>query len=142
MANMHSGSSHLLVKSGFNTAITATSNNGTITDTKGYTRALCIFYSSPSGAGTTSDCKLAHDSDSAMGSATDYANSFAQVTTAGGAKLQVMDVNLEGPNVERYIRLIHTGAGASAAGVATGVIILFRGRRISPTQENTVVTNS
>jgi hypothetical protein len=29
---------------------------------------------------------------------------------------------------KRYIRLVHTGAGGSAAGQAVGIIILHRGR--------------
>lgn len=139
--NVHTPSEHILAKSSFNLTITAAAVNGTTVDTKGWTRAFILFYSTPSGAGTTSDCKVQMDSDSGMGSPTDISGAaFAQATTAGGASMQVMNLDVENGNVERYIRLVHTGAGASAAGVATGVIFLLRGRRIAPTQEETVIS--
>lgn len=140
MANIHTISKRALVKRSINTAITAAANNGTGIDCAGFDRALVIFDSAPSGAGTTSDCKLQESSDN--GSTDAYADvtsaTFAQVTTAGGAKVQVMDVDLT--KRERYIRPVHTGAGASAAGQAFVCVVLMRGRHLPPTQDNTVVS--
>jgi hypothetical protein len=81
------------------------------------------------------------DSDSAMGSPTTITGAnFATVTEGVDAPaLQVMNIDLENSNVERYIRMVHTGSVA-ANGPVAGVIILLRGRRKAPTQENTVVS--
>lgn len=109
-------------------------------DTLGYRRALALFHSKPTGSGTTSDCKLQESSDDGSGDA--YADvtgaTFAQVTTAGGEKIQVMEIDLA--KRERYLKLIHTGAGGSAAGAAEGCILLFRGAQEPPTQAATVVS--
>jgi hypothetical protein len=135
--NIHSPSATQLAKRGFNTAITAASNNGAGVDCQGFERALAIFDSVPSGAGTTSDCKLQESSDNSSFSDVTSA-AFAQATTVGGAKIQVMDINLS--KRLRYLRLVHTGAGASAAGVAFGAIILENPRYSPVSQDNTVVS--
>lgn len=125
--NVHQLSSVAQLKANFITAITAAGNNGATVDTQGYERATALFYSAPSGAGTTSDCKL---QDGAASNASDMADvataTFTQNTTVGGAKLAAMEINLA--IRKRYIRLVHTGAGGSAAGQAVGIIILHRGR--------------
>lgn len=125
--NNHQLSSVALFKAAFNTAITAAANNGATVDTLGFDRATAVFYSTPSGTGTTSDCKL---QDGAASNASDMADvsgaTFAQATTVGGAIVETMEINLA--IRKRYIRLVHTGAGGSAAGVASGIIILHRAR--------------
>lgn len=138
---IHKPSEHMLVKSNILVDLTIASNNGAIVDTKGYTRAMAIFYTNPTGTGGTSDCKLQMDSDSAMGSPTDVPSAdFATITEGVDAPaLQVMDIDLENSNIERYIRLVHTGAVA-ANGPVAGVIVLLRGRRLAPTQEETVIS--
>lgn len=137
MANIHRPSEHLLVKASVLTAITATTNNGTGVDTLGYTRALAVFNSAPSGAGTTSDCKLQESADNAAW--VDVAGAaFAQVTTAGGTKIETLNVDLS--KRLRYLRLVHTGAGASAAGVACGQLHLFNPRLAAPTQDVAAVS--
>ncbi len=138
MSNIHSLSAHALVKPCFQNAITAASNNGAAIDTLGYENGTAIFYSSPSGSGTTSDCKLQECATSGGTYADVTSATFAQVTTAGGAQIQVMDINLE--KRLRYLRLVHTGAGGSAAGQASGVLVLSGARNAPPTQNNTVVT--
>lgn len=136
--NIHTMSENAKVASGFVLTITAAAVNGSAVDCKGYTRAMAIFTSTPSGAGTTSDCKLQEDDNSGFTSAADVSGgTFAQVTTAGGHSLQVMNIDLE--KRERYLRLVHTGVGASAAGAAAGVIVLFRGRR-TQAQEATAIS--
>lgn len=138
--NRHTLDESTLVKSGLNTAITAASNNGDTIDTLGFTRALVVFDSAPSGAGTTSDCKIQEDTDSGMGSPSDITGAdFAQVTTAGGQQVQVMSIDLENGNRERYLRAVHTGAGASAAGQAFVTWLLYRHRHGPLSQDNTVV---
>lgn len=140
MSNIHTPSDHVLENHSFSVAITAATTNGTGIDTRGYEKALAIFRSAPSGTGTTSDCKVQESSDD--GSSDSYADvtsaAFAQVTTAGGAKIQVMNINLS--KRERYLRLVHTGAGGSAAGQAYGLILLFNSRSAPPTHTSTVVT--
>lgn len=134
--NMHSLSSHLLAKVGLITAITAASNNGTGTDCLGFRRAMALFYSAPSGAGTTSDCKLQESADNSTFADVTSAT-FAQVTTAGGTKIAVMDIDLA--KRKRYLRLVHTGAGGSAAGVAAGIIQLYGESYNAPTPDVAVV---
>jgi len=138
---IHSPSEHMLVKSNILVDLTVASNNGATVDTKGYTRAMAIFYTNPTGTNGTSDCKLQMDSDSGMGSPTDVTGgAFATITEGVDAPgLQVMDIDLENSGIERYIRLVHTGAVA-ANGPVAGIIILMRGRRKAPTQELTVVS--
>lgn len=136
----HTISKHALVKHSFIVAITAATVNGTGIDTTGYDRALAIFDSAPSGAGTTSDCKVQESSDNGSGDA--FADvtgaTFAQITTAGGQKIETMDIDLS--KRERWLRLVHAGAGASAAGQACGILILSRGRHLPPTQDVTPVS--
>lgn len=136
MANIHRPSQHVLSKQTVIVPITAAANNGTGVDTLGYRRAQAIFVSAPSGGGTTSDCKLQDSADN--GSFADVASAaFTQVTTAGGTQIQVMDIDLA--KRRRYLRLVHTGAGGSAAGAAAGVIQLFDPEYYPPTQDNTAV---
>lgn len=139
MSNIHTPADHTLEKHQFSVAITAATTNATGFSTKGFEKALAIFYAAPSGTGTTADCKLQESSDDAAADA--YADvsggAFAQVTTAGGAKLQVMNINLS--KREEYLRLTHTGAGGSAAGQAYALIILFNGRLVPPTHTQTVI---
>ena len=136
----HQLSAEVLFKAGFCVPITAASNNGAGIDCLGYRRACAIFHSKPTGTGTTSDCKLQESSDD--GSSDAYADvtsaTFTQVTTAGGEKCAVMEIDLA--KRERYLRLVHTGAGGSAAGAAAGHILLFRGGQTAPTQDVTVVS--
>ena len=136
MSNVHRLSENVLLKGDFNVAITAAATNGTGIDTQGYRRAAAIFYSVPSGSGTTSDCKLQDSADNST-----YADvtsaAFTQATTAGGAEWQFLDIDLAKRN--RYVRLVHTGAGASAAGVATGAFLLYEPWNAAPTQDTAAV---
>jgi hypothetical protein len=135
--NIHTPADSQLVKPSVITAITAAANNGTGVDTQGFEKALAIFHSAPSGSGTTSDCKLQESADNS--SFADVATAtFAQVTTAGGAQLQVMNINLA--KRKRYLRLVHTGAGGSAAGQAEACFVLVNPRYAPVSQDNAVVT--
>ncbi len=125
MQNLHTPSEQIKTAPGFAAAITAATTNGASVDCQGFETGKAIFNSAPSGAGTTSDCKLQESADNAAW--TDVpSGAFAQATTAGGAKTQVMNIKLA--NRKRYLRLVHTGAGGSAAGVAYGLIELYNSR--------------
>lgn len=130
----HNLSKNAVVKDCFATAITAAANNGAVIDTAGFDRVMFIFDSKPSGSGTTSDCKL---QDGAASDGSDQADvtgaTFTPVTTAGGAKCAALDVKLS--KRQRYLRLVHTGAGGSAAGVAAAVGILYRGSKAPVSQD-------
>ena len=136
MSNIHRLSEHMLLKGDFEVAITAAATNGTGIDTLGYRRACAIFYSTPSGSGTTSDCKLQDSSDNSTFADVSSA-SFTQATTAGGAQWQLMAIDLAKRN--RYLRLVHTGAGASAGGQAAGAILLFEAWDAAPTQDTAAI---
>lgn len=121
--NFHTFSDSFLADAEVITAITAAANNGAGVDTQGYRRAVAIFVTSPSGTGTTSDCKLQESSVSVSASMADVATAtFTQGTTVGGLSIQFMNIDLA--KRKRFLRLVHTGAGGSAAGVAAGVILL------------------
>lgn len=137
MSNIHTPSDHVLSKHSFSLAITAASTNGTGVDTRGFEKAAAIFYAAPSGAGTTSDCKLQESDDNSSFSDVSSAT-FTQVTTAGGAKMATMNINLS--KRKRYLRLVHTGAGGSAAGQAYGLIELYNARNAAVSQDVTPVT--
>lgn len=125
MNNLHTPSEQVKTTPGFALAITAATANGTSTDCQGFETGKAIFHSAPSGSGTTSNCKLQEsDDDSTFADVPSAA--FAQVTTAGGTKTQVMDIKLS--NRKRYLRLVHTGAGGSAAGQTYGLIELYNAR--------------
>lgn len=113
--------------------ITAATVNGTSVDAQGHETAFAWFNSNPSGAGTTSDCKLQESADNANWVDVEDA-AFTQVTTAGGAKLYTMNIKLA--HRLRYLRLVHTGAGGSAAGAAAGGIDLLNARYNPVTQLN------
>src|SRR4051794_5840090 len=94
----------------FCVAVTAASTNGASADCLGYRRAVAVFHAKPTGAGTTADCKLQESNDDA---ATDpYGDvasaTFTQITTAGGEKIQVLEVDLA--KRKRWLRLVFTGA--------------------------------
>jgi hypothetical protein len=135
--NIHTPSDSVLTKRSVLTAITAAANNGAGVDCLGFERAEAIFDSAPSGTGTTSDCKLQDSADNSSFADVTGAT-FAQATTVGGAKIQVMNINLS--KRRRYLRLVHTGAGGSAAGVAFGGFNLFNPRNAPVAQDNAVVT--
>lgn len=135
--NIHTPSQSIKKVIGFCLAITAAATNGASTDVQGFEDAFAWFYSAPSGAGTTSDCKLQESADNASWS--DVAGAtFTQVTTAGGAKFYVMDIKLS--KRARYLRLVHTGAGGAAAGQASGGIDLLNARYNPVSQANTAVS--
>lgn len=140
MANIHTPSKHVLVKPVLNTAITAAANDGAGVDCRGYTRAMAIFHTKPAGAGTTSNCKLQQSSDNGVGDAfADVATAaFAEVATADGETLQVMNIDLS--KRERYLRFVHTGAGAAAAGQETVSLLLFNAWNAPPTQDETAIS--
>lgn len=135
---IHRPSENVLVKKDFLTAITAASNTGTAIDCLGYQRAMAIFDTAPTGSGTTSDCKLQECATSG-GSFVDVTGAtFTQATTVGGATVQVMDIDLS--KRLRYLKLVHTGAGGSAAGNAAGLFILFEPTNLPPTQDVAAIT--
>ena len=120
----------------FCVVIAAAITNGASTDCQGSETAFAWFYGAPTGAGTTSDCKLQESSDNA--SWTDVTGgAFTQATTAGGAKLYTMNIKLA--KRQRYLRLVHTGAGGSAAGVAAGGIDLLNNRYNPVSQSNPAI---
>lgn len=133
MANIHTPSQNVATVHGLAGAITAATTNGASTDCLGYENAKAIVYSAPSGAGTTSDFKIQESADASSWSDV-TGGAFTQITTAGGAKLFVMDIKLN--NRQRYLRIVHTGAGASAAGTFYGVMELFNARTRPVPQAN------
>lgn len=125
MSNLHTPSEQIKTAPGFSAPVTAAAVNGASVDCQGFENAKAIFHSAPAGVGTTSDCKLQEsDDNAAFADVPDAA--FAQATTAGGAKIQVMNIKLS--NRKRYLRLVHTGAGGAAAGTAYGLIELYNAR--------------
>lgn len=124
MATWHTLGDNIQADDEVITAITAAANNGSGIDTFGFRRAVAIFFSTPTGSGTTSDCKLQESSVGVSSSMADCspAVAFTQATTVGGKQIQILDIDLA--KHKRYLRLVHTGAGGSAAGVAAGVILL------------------
>lgn len=106
-------------------AIIVAAVNGAALDALGYENAFAWFYSSPSGVGTTSDCKLQESDDNAAWCDVPNAT-FTQATTLGGAKLFTMDIKLE--KRLRSLQLVLTGAGGAAAGNASGGIDLLNAR--------------
>lgn len=135
--NLHTPSEQVKTAPGFAAAITAAATNGASVDCQGFETGKAIFNSAPTGAGTTSDCKLQESDDNAAWADVPSA-SFAQATTAGGAKIQVMNIKLS--NRKRYLRLVHTGAGGSAAGQTYGLIELYNARYNPVQQTNPAIS--
>lgn len=132
--NIHTLSDRVNVQRGFNTPITAATVNGTGVDTSGYEVALAILDTTPSGAGTTSDTKLQESDDNSTW--VDVAGGvFTQSTTTA---LKLMNIQLS--KRKRYLRLVHTGTGAAAAGNAAAVLVLGNARYNPTTQLNNAVT--
>ena len=125
MNNIHTPSEHIKKALVIALAITAATTNSSSVDAQGHETGFAWFYANPSGVGTTSDCKLQESSDNANWVDVENA-AFTQVTTAGGAKTFTMNINLA--HRMRYLRLVHTGAGGSAAGTASGGIDLLNAR--------------
>lgn len=134
--NIHTPSDHLKQVHSLSAAITAATTNGASADCLGFEDALVTVYGAPSGGGTTSDFKVqGSDDNSAWSDITGAA--FTQITTAGGAKSYVGNVKCS--KNQRYIRVVHTGAGGSAAGQAYAIITLLNARRGPVAQTNAAV---
>lgn len=125
MTNIHTPSEHIKKALVIALAITAAATNSSSVDAQGHETAFAWFYANPSGVGTTSDLKLQESADNANWVDVE-SGAFSQVTTAGGAKLFTMNINLA--HRMRYLRLVHTGAGGAAAGAAAGGIDLMNAR--------------
>lgn len=135
---LHRLSENSQVVANFSIAITAATTNGTAVDTQGFREASAVFYSIPSGSGTTSNCKLQESDDTTSADFVDVPDAaFAASTTAAVAAPGYLDIDLS--QRKRYLRLVHTGAGGSAAGVATGLFILFRPWYSAPAQTTAAV---
>lgn len=133
--NIHTPSSHVLVKLAGLAAITAATVAGNTIDCQGYTRALVILEGSPSGAGTTVDAKVQAGAVSDGSDKADVTgNAFTQLTTAGGTKTEVIDVKIL---THRYLTVPVTGAGGSAAGQFAVTVILFNPNMTPVTQDVT-----
>lgn len=137
-SNIHTPSENVVAVAALSVAITAAATNGASTDTRGFESALVSVYANPSGSGTTSDFKLQESADNSTWADITGA-AFTQITTAGGAKTYVGNVNCGGGTRLRYIRVIHTGGGGSAAGQAMAFVHLMNARRKPVAQSNTVV---
>lgn len=140
MNNLHTLSDRILVSTALDVAsITAASNNGTGIDCRGYTRAAFVVLRNPSGAATTSDVKLQESTDNSSFSDVS-GGTLTQITTgdANDGKTQILEVDLR--KRSRYLRLVHTGAGGSAAGHVAGLAFLWAGQAVKPSQEMTPVS--
>jgi hypothetical protein len=138
MANIHRGSAFLKVVQGVCVPLTAAAVNGVSTDCLGFRRAMVLFGALPTGAGTTSDCKVQESADGSTGWADVAGAAVVQDTTAIGALVQLMDIDLA--KRLRYLRLVATGAGGSAAGAAYGAIVLIDPEMAGVTQATAVVS--
>jgi len=140
--NIHSPSEHVKTAAGFLLAITAAVTNGASVDTQGFTRAKVVFDSQPSGASTTSTCQVQTAPDNGSGAPGTWTSVGTNLvaTTGGTVGVQVEDIQLDGPTIlgNRWLRLVHTGVGASAGGVAVGHIELFNPFAYPVAQANTV----
>lgn len=144
MATIHTLSDSFVLKGEVLTAITAATNTPTTAvDTLGYRRAAAYFNSAPTGTGTTSACKLQDSPDNST--FTDVTNAaFTTVTTVNAAAgtngmlVQWMNIDLSKRN--RYLRLVHTGAGGSAAGVAAAGLVLYEADYAGVTNDQTAIT--
>jgi hypothetical protein len=134
--NIHSPSQQVVAIPAFVVPITAAVVNGAATNIFGYTRAMAMFHSLPTGSGTTSDCKVQESADGSTGWVDVSGAAFVQVTTVAGETLQVADIDLN--KRLQYLRLVQTGAGASAAGAASGEILLFNAESYPVTQPSAV----
>jgi hypothetical protein len=133
MASIHTPSENVRTVHSLAGAITAATTNGASADCLGHESAKAIVYAAPTGAGTTSDFKLQESSDNTSWSDVP-GGAFTQITTAGGAKLYVMNVDLS--KRSRYVRLVHTGAGGSAGGTFYGLLELYNARYRPVAQAN------
>ena len=145
MPNIHTLSDRMLTKVIANHAITAATTAETVIDCQGYSRACIILTSTPSGSGTTFNATL---TEGALANGSDQAAvttgfsfttaAFTQTTTVTGNQIQMMNIDLI--YRLRYLSLSTVGAGGSAAGVATAIIVLFNGEGQPPTQQLTAIS--
>lgn len=107
-------------------------------------RVTAIIIGSPTGAGTTEDVKLQESVDDVDGHYVDVAGGvIPQITTASaaagdaGAILAILEIN---PVKRlRWVRLVGTGAGGSAAGNLLALWAFTEGGQLPPTQATAVV---
>lgn len=119
MADM---TSNIKVKCSIQQGLTAATVNGLPIDADGFGEAMIIGQSAVTGAGTTSIWKLQEGNLANGSDAIDVPTGVLSTSTGVGNYTKLMNVNLD--KRKRYLRLVHTGAGASAGGYITGMILL------------------
>lgn len=93
-------------------APTATATSAAV-DVSDYTgNAKLVLDAAVPDTGQTLDVKLQHSDVSGSGYA-DAGFAFAQVTKAGGASYQVLDISVDG--LKKYVKVVSTIAGAATA---------------------------
>jgi hypothetical protein len=100
---------------------------------------MAVFQTAPTGSLTTSDCEVEESADGSTNWIDIASADFAQVTTVeagGGVVVQVADINLE--YRLRYLRIVHTGVGGSAAGQVEAHLEMFNAGVKPVTQAGTV----
>lgn len=127
--NVHTLSDNVVPICSAQGAITAAAITGAAVDTKGWRRAAAIVFGGPTGAGTTEIAKVQECATSG-GTFTDVTNATtATITTAlaaaasGGAQAGLIDLDLA-KRLE-FLKIVATGAGASAAGVVAAGFLLY-----------------
>lgn len=89
---------------------TATSAAVEVSDYTG--NAKLVLDAAQPAAGQTLDVKLTH-CDTSGGTYTDAGFAFTQVTNAGGAAYEVLDVSVDG--LKKYVKVVSTIAGGATA---------------------------
>lgn len=85
---------------------------GSPVDVSNYTgNAKLVLDCGAPAAAETLDVKLQH-SDTSGGTYTDVGYAFTQVTNAGGASFQVLDIGVDG--LKKFVRIVATKVGATA----------------------------
>lgn len=134
----HTASAVLQENIGATVAITAAATHGAATDTLNFRRAFALFYSLPTGSGTTADCYIEECATSGGSYVKVPSSDFTQATTVGGAQLQMLNIDLA--KRLRYLKVVMTGAGGSAAGVMTALIVLAEPGYAEPSHVTAAVT--
>jgi hypothetical protein len=135
---IHTPSDRVLTKPSVNIAITAATTHGSAVDTLYARTALAICYALPTGTGTTLAGYVEECATSGGSYVKVTGSDFVTATTVGGAQISLVNIDLS--KRLRYLKVVLTGAGGSAAGQAVGMIQLFSEGRQPVSQDVTPVT--
>lgn len=144
MANIHTPSDWVKVVPSIPPLLRddATTVNGASADTAGYSKALVIIHVGANDVASTFELEDSAD-DSSFADVDVPSAAWSVVTTSDDEtnETYLIDLDLTGGRVRRYLRVQHDPGNGTLGTNAGACILLFGGESKNPAQDNDVLSN-